>query len=210
MDAATRTAATPFFVRLDATPPRPHGPRLMTERAAGQRSDIWIWALVIAATASVVALAIRQGNQSDKLAGTSAPEVTLPKLGGGKAAIQRGKVTLVDFWATWCAPCRASMPRVQRVWQDYTPKGVDLYSVDTDDPSADRESQVSEFLMQNQLTFPVVLDDGTAERAFAVASLPTMLLLDKEGRVAWSHIGALNASRETALRAALDRALAGR
>jgi thiol-disulfide isomerase/thioredoxin len=182
----------------------------MPEQAVEQRSDIWIWALVIAATASVVALAIRQGNQSENFAGKSAPEVSLPLLGGGKAAIERGKVTLVDFWATWCGPCRVSMPRVQKVWQDYTPKGVALYSVDTDDPTADRESQVSEFLLQNRLTFPVVLDDGSAERAFSIASLPTMLLLDKEGRVAWSHIGALNATRETDLRAALDRALAGR
>ena len=182
----------------------------MAEPAVEQRSDIWIWALVVAATVSVVALAIRQGNQSEKFAGKSAPEVALPLLGGGKAAIQRGKVTLIDFWATWCAPCRASMPRVQRVWQEYTPRGVDLYSVDTDDPSADRESQVREFLLENRLTFPVVLDDGTAERAFSIANLPTMLLLDKEGRIAWSHIGALNASREGDLRAALDQALAAR
>ena len=65
-----------------------------------------------------------------------------------------------------------------------------------------------EFLLQQGLTFPVVLDDGTAERAFAVASLPTMLLLDKQGKVVWSHIGALNAGRESDLRAALTRALA--
>ena len=180
----------------------------MTERALAQRSDAWIWALVVAATCSVVALAVVQGNRSQsRLSGKPAPEVALPLLGGGKSAIQHGKVTMVDFWATWCAPCRASMPRVQKVWQEYKPNGVELYSVDTDDPSPDRESQVSEFLMQNRLTFPVVLDDGTAEHAFAVASLPTMLLLDKDGKIVWSHIGALNSSREVDLRAALNRAL---
>jgi thiol-disulfide isomerase/thioredoxin len=175
---------------------------------AEQRSDIWIWALVVAATASVVALAVVQGNRSEtRLAGNAAPEVALPLLGGGKSSIQKGKITVVDFWATWCAPCRVSMPRVQNVWREYAPKGVDLYSVDTDDPSADREAQVSEFLMQNRLTFPVVLDDGSAERAFSIVSLPTMMLLDKEGKVAWSHVGALNAAREGDLRAALNRAL---
>ncbi|MGZ6142973.1 MAG: TlpA family protein disulfide reductase [Myxococcales bacterium] len=180
----------------------------MTERALAQRSDAWIWALVVAATASVVALAVIQGNRSDPaLSGKPAPEVALPLLGGGKSAIQRGKVTVVDFWATWCAPCRASMPRVQRVWQEYKASGVELYSVDTDDPSPDRDAQVSEFLMSNRLTFPVVLDDGTAERAFSIASLPTMLLLDKESRIVWSHVGALNASREAELRLALNRAL---
>ena len=114
---------------------------------------------------------------------------------------------LIDFWATWCAPCRASMPRVQKLWQQYQPNGVDLYSVDTDEPGPDREPQVREFLAHHQLSFPVVLDDGTAERAFAVASLPTMLLLDKDGKVVWSHVGALNAGRESDLRVALNRAL---
>ena len=99
------------------------------------------------------------------------------------------------------------MPRVQRLYSEYKPSGVELYSVDTDDESPERASQVSEFLMQNGLTFPVVLDDGTAERAFSIASLPTMLLLDRQGRVVWSHIGALNASRESDLRTALTDAL---
>lgn len=175
---------------------------------AEQRTDIWIWALVVAATVSVVALAVVQGNKSEsRLAGQPAPAVALPRLGGGKSAIQQGKVTMVDFWATWCAPCRASMPRVQTVWREYQPKGVELFSVDTDDPSADREAQVSEFLMQNRLTFPVVLDDGSAEKAFSIVSLPTMMLLDKQGKIVWSHVGALNAGRERDLRAALDHAL---
>ena len=180
----------------------------MKDRALAQRSDAWIWALVVAASCSVIALAVLQGRRSpSNLSGKSAPDVALPLLGGGKSSIRNGKVTVVDFWATWCAPCRASMPRVQKLWQEYKPSGVELYSVDTDDASPDREAQVSEFMLQNRLTFPVVLDDGTAERAFAIASLPTMLLLDKEGKVVWSHVGALNASGEGDLKVALNHAL---
>ena len=180
----------------------------MTERALARRSDAWIWVLVIAATCSVVALAVVQGNRPEStLAGKAAPAVALPLLGGGRAAIHGGKVTLVDFWATWCAPCRASMPRVQKLYTEYKHTGIELYSVDTDDDSPDREPQVREFLLQNGLTFPVVLDDGSVERAFSIASLPTMLLLDREGKVAWSHIGALTASREGELRTALNRTL---
>ncbi len=180
----------------------------MTERALAQRSDAWIWVLVIAATCSVIALAVVQGRRPQpQLTGKSAPAVALPLLGGGRSSIQAGKVTLVDFWATWCAPCRASMPRVQKLYTEYKSNGVELFSVDTDDASPDREPQVREFLLQNGLTFPVVLDDGSAERAFAVASLPTLLLLDREGKVAWSHIGALTASREADLRTALNRTL---
>jgi thiol-disulfide isomerase/thioredoxin len=180
----------------------------MTESAAASRSDFWIWGLVVAATCSVIALAVVQGNRSElRLAGKPAPELALPLLGGGRARLPQGRVTLVDFWATWCAPCRASMPRVQKLYTEYKPSGVELYSVDTDDDSADREPQVREFLLKYGLTFPVVLDDGSAERAFAIASLPTMLLLDKQGKVVWSHVGALTASHEGDLRTALGRAL---
>ncbi len=179
----------------------------MTERALSQRSDIWIWALVLAATASVVVLAVKQGNRTHDLGARAATRFTLPAVGGGNTSIQQGKVTMVDFWATWCGPCRVSMPRVQKLWQEYRPSGVELFSVDTDDPSPDREPNVREFLQQNGLTFPVALDDGTAEQAFAVANLPTMLLLDREGKIVWSHVGALTASGEQDLRSALDRAL---
>lgn len=182
----------------------------MTEPALTARSDAWIWLLVVAATCSVVALAVLQGRHPQG-AGASqvrkAPEMVLPLLGGGSAPLPQDRVTMVDFWATWCAPCRASMPRVQKVWQEYHGAGLEIYSVDTDDPGPDRDPQVREFLVQNGLTFPVVLDDGTAERAFSVANLPTLLLLDRQGKVVWSHIGALNAEGDVELRVAVDRAL---
>jgi thiol-disulfide isomerase/thioredoxin len=176
---------------------------------ARERSDAWIWALVIVATGSVVGLAIMQNRREAQNAGREVPALSLPLLENGKAvSIERGRVTVVDFWATWCVPCRASMPRVQQLWQEYKPRGVEIYSVDTDDESPDRNAQVREFLMQNHLTFPVVLDDGRASEAFAVANIPTMLLVDKQGRVAWTHVGALSGTREIELRAAIDRALA--
>jgi thiol-disulfide isomerase/thioredoxin len=171
-----------------------------------------MWALVAVAAAAIVLVAmVKERSQTGKRATAAsrvAPAFALPRLGGGTASIEKGKVTVVDFWATWCAPCRASMPRVQKVWREYQPKGVDLYSVDTDDPGRDREDAVREFLLENQLTFPVVLDDGTAANAFAIANLPTMLVIDRAGHVVWDHVGALTPGRERELRGILDRALA--
>jgi thiol-disulfide isomerase/thioredoxin len=173
-----------------------------------RRSELWIWLLVIAATASVVALAVMQGRREPmQLAAKPVPRIALPLLGGGKASLPLGKVTVVDFWAVWCRPCRYSMPRVQQLWKEYGPRGVELYSVDTDDPAVDREREVQKFLTSNSLTFPVVLDDGSASEAFGVASLPTMLLLDRSGNVVWKHVGSLSDPRERDLRAAIDRAL---
>jgi len=118
-------------------------------RARG--SDIWIWALVALATASVVALAVVQRNRAgdERFPARVGSAVELPLLGGGKGALPLGKVTLVDFWATWCAPCRVSMPRVQKLWAEYKPRGMELYSVDTDDPSPGREAEIQAFLKEN-------------------------------------------------------------
>jgi thiol-disulfide isomerase/thioredoxin len=165
------------------------------------------WALVAAAGALVIGLAILEQRRS---AAQPVPQVTLPLLDGpGQKTLVPGKVTLVDFWATWCAPCRASMPRVQKVWSDYAPRGLDLLSVDTDDGN-DREPVVKEFLLQNQLTFPVVLDDGSGQNAFHVSGLPTMVLVGKDGKVVWRHEGILGSNEEQHLRSALDQALASR
>lgn len=168
-----------------------------------------MWGLVAVAAAAVVVVAISRGRSHDTSKTAAAPRVSLPLLDGkGQASIEKGRVTVVDFWATWCGPCRVSMPRVQQVWREYGPRGVDLYSVDTDDPGADREAQVKEFLLKNGLEFPVVLDDGTASSAFSIAVLPTMLVLDRDAQVVWNHVGALTGSGERELRGVLDRVLA--
>src|SRR3989454_7649638 len=172
-------------------------------------ADRLLWGLVALAAAAVVVVAIARGRSSrGPKEGAAAAVVSLPLLDGkGRASIEKGRVTVVDFWATWCAPCRVSMPRIQTVWREYGPRGVDLYSVDTDDPGADREAQVKEFLLKNGLEFPVVLDDGTASSAFSVAVLPTMLVLDRDAKVVWNHAGALTRADEEDLRGVLDRIL---
>jgi thiol-disulfide isomerase/thioredoxin len=173
-------------------------------------ADRFLWGLVAVAAAAVLAVAISRGRSREGPTTTraEAPRISLPLLDGkGHAAIEKGRVTVVDFWATWCAPCRVSMPRIQKVWREYRPRGVELYSVDTDDPSADREAQVKEFLLKNGLEFPVVLDDGTASSAFSIAVLPTMLVLDRDARVVWNHTGALTRAGEEDLRGVLERIL---
>src|SRR2546428_1697925 len=142
-----------------------------------RRSDMWIWALVVAATASVVALAVIQGNRSGpRFSGKAAPAVALPLLGGGKTALPQGKGTVGDFWATWCAPCRYSMPRLQSFWSEYRRRAVGLNSVDPADPAPGREAQVRGSLSRERLNFPAVLADGPASGAFQVEALPTSLL----------------------------------
>jgi len=178
---------------------------------SSRASDRLLWALVAVAAAAVVIVAFARGRDrpAPGAVADGPPGISLPLLDGkGISSIEKGRVTVVDFWATWCAPCRVSMPRLQEVWREYAARGVALYSVDTDDPSEDREARVREFLLRDGLTFPVVLDDGTAQRAFSIALLPTMLVLDRDARVIWNHSGALTSAGEKELRGVLDRALA--
>jgi thiol-disulfide isomerase/thioredoxin len=169
------------------------------------------WSLIAAGAALVLGLALLKDQKARKVnldVAANAPKVSLTRLDGKTQSVTAGQVTLVDFWATWCAPCRASMPRVEHVFHDYTPKGVTLFSINTDSDSADRDPTVREFLMANSLDFPVALDNGAAQDAFHVSVLPTMHVVGKRGGVVWSHTGAMGANEERELRRVLDEALA--
>ena len=175
-----------------------------------------MWAVVLGATTIVVGLAVVKGRTGvAALEGKPAPAVTLKLLEGQKQvplASLKGKVVMLDFWATWCGPCRISMPQVQKIFREYEARGVDAFAVNTDVDARDRDIHVREFMMQNGLTLPVAIDgdDSKAQDAFGVASLPTLVVLDRQGAVAFSHIGTLNMALERELRAALEAALEAR
>ncbi len=198
----TPGARTRIFPRLLADSEQPPA---SSRPGPPQASAIPSWVLVAAAAALVIGLAFAE---QKKASNEPAPQLSLPLLDSkGTKALVPGKVTLVDFWATWCNPCRVTMPKVQKMYTDFTPRGFDLLSVDTDIPAPDREAVVKEYLLSNRYTFPVVLDDGLAQDQFRISSLPTMLLVGKDGKVLWRHVGALNTADELGLRALIDRSL---
>lgn len=123
--------------------------------------------------------------------GQPAPELSLPMLGSDEVVdLQdyRGQVVLIDFWATWCPPCREQMPTLQRLADDPEFEAAVL-SVNTDDPTADREALVATYLDYNGLTLPTLLDEGPARARFKVRAVPTLVVVDGEGRVVTSSSG---------------------
>lgn len=139
--------------------------------------------------------------------GMDAPVLSLSLLGGGEERLEdlRGRVVVLDFWATWCPPCVKSLPVVHRVAAELAPSGLVLLAVNRDDGPG-REERVKAFLERHGLgDLPVALDDGMAAGSFGVRALPTLVIVGRDGRVQAAHVGAMG---EEALRDLFRGALA--
>lgn len=130
--------------------------------------------------------------------GEAAPEITLSRIDGGTLSLSelRGKVVMLNIWATWCAPCRVEMPSMQTVYEQLGDEGFEVLAVAVDDDPGLRQSDgriegiVSDFVDQLGLTFPVVVDPtGDTERLYGVDALPTTFLIDRTGRIRVREIG---------------------
>jgi thiol-disulfide isomerase/thioredoxin len=119
------------------------------------------------------------------------PALALRDLGGRehRLADYRGKVVLVNFWATWCAPCRDEMPSIQRLRSDLADRPFAVLAVNLAEPV----SRIEKFLAQMPLDFPILLDADTATaKAWNARFLPATYLVDAEGRVRYAHYGELD------------------
>jgi len=118
-----------------------------------------------------------------------APSFSLEKLGGGSAGLANyaGKVVLLNFWATWCAPCREEMPAMQRLWERYREQGLVIVAVAAD--KGDRK-QVASFVDKLGLSYPVLLDpEGTVRNRYEVVGLPMSYLIGLDGKISGRVIG---------------------
>jgi cytochrome c biogenesis protein CcmG/thiol:disulfide interchange protein DsbE len=114
----------------------------------------------------------------------AAPPLRLPRLGAAgeaRAADWRGQVVVVNFWASWCEPCRDESPLLERWQRRLAGDGATVLGVDTEDVTADALG----FARQMKLTYPLLRDrDGEAARRFGVTGYPETVVLDRRGRVA--------------------------
>jgi cytochrome c biogenesis protein CcmG, thiol:disulfide interchange protein DsbE len=120
-----------------------------------------------------------------------APELTLTDLDGAPVSLAnyRGKVVLVNLWATWCPPCREEMPTLQAFYEKYQSQGFVLIAID----QGESIEQVAPFVKEYGLTFPVWMDAGhQASRVFNTMNLPSSYVIDRSGRVRLTWIGGIS------------------
>ena len=98
----------------------------------------------------------------------------------------KGRVVLINFFASWCLPCREEMPVLEKIVREYEPKGVVFLGVAIDDT----EAKVKDFVARYNVTFPVGLDTtATIQKSFGLYGIPTTYFIDKQGVINYSHSG---------------------
>ncbi|HEY3382681.1 MAG TPA: TlpA disulfide reductase family protein [Vicinamibacterales bacterium] len=120
--------------------------------------------------------------------GQPAPAVRLSSADGSVLSLAdlKGRVVLVDFWASWCAPCRRSFPALDRLYVNLKSRGFEVIAVNLDE----RRQDAVDFLVARPHETTVVFDpEGASARAFGLAGMPTSFLIDREGRIRFVHVG---------------------
>jgi peroxiredoxin len=121
--------------------------------------------------------------------GQPAPDFSLPDLSGNSVTLSsyRGqKVVLMDFWATWCGPCRMAMPGLQDLQDKFKDRGLEILSVN----QGETAEPVRNFIQRKKYSFHVILDqDGAIGGQYGVRGIPTLVLVDKKGVVQWLRVG---------------------
>ncbi|MEW6193843.1 MAG: TlpA disulfide reductase family protein [Bacteroidota bacterium] len=121
-----------------------------------------------------------------------APEFTLTDLEGKKISLEdyRDKIVVLDFWATWCVPCKASFPLMKKALEKYSNTDVKFLFVNTWERTGDPNENAKKYLKENNYPFHCVLDlDGKVASDFGISGVPSKIFIDREGKIRYTAIG---------------------
>jgi len=168
---------------------------------------------VVAVNALVALIAFGGITSSKTLAGSSsesppAPAFELPLIANAEGILSlealKGSVTYLDFWASWCGPCRLSLPALDALYQELGGQGLKVVAVSVDVV----EEDALDFLARYPVSYPVVIDTGgTVPERYDVNGMPSGYLIDREGKVRAVHVG-FKRGDEVALRQEISALLA--
>ncbi len=147
------------------------------------------WLLIVFGIA-VMGIAVLMLIFSSGTAGAQVPDFTATTLSGETVHLTdyKGQVVMLNFWATWCPPCKAEMPTIQAAYKYYREQGFTVLAIN----NREQSTQIQPFANALALTFPIVLDtDSALQDTFAIKGYPTSLFISDAGEVYATHTGML-------------------
>ena len=118
-------------------------------------------------------------------------DFSLPTLAGETVGLSqfKGKVVFLNFWATWCGPCRAEMPSMETLYSSYREKGFEILAVN----SGESRREVLAYIQEYGFSFPTLLDeDGKVSSGYGIQAIPTSYLIDRDGMIVARIVGSIN------------------
>jgi cytochrome c biogenesis protein CcmG, thiol:disulfide interchange protein DsbE len=168
---------------------------VMAEEREMRRRERWVqYSFLALGTALLIFGLSHRPKQSGHLVPVESrkvmPLLVMERLDGGewRMADHRGQVVLVNYWATWCGPCREETPGLVRLAQELGPRGLEVVGVSMDE--GDRK-KVRDFVERFQVSYPVVFPEAMSQMGAGMEGLPTTILVDRKGRVAKIYVGAV-------------------
>jgi peroxiredoxin len=152
---------------------------------------IGVFAVAVVLTTAMLFGQSRSSEAATSLSGTIMPAPSWELQGADGKTIHssdfKGKVVILDFWATWCPPCKAEIPSFIALQNEYGKKGLAVVGISVDEGGVD---VVKEFAQKLGMNYPVVLADDKTPQAFGgIEAIPTTFIIDREGRIVTKHLG---------------------
>lgn len=148
------------------------------------RLDSWLRVATVAATLALTSMGITSAGAS----ASRAPTFALPSRSGDTVSLDqlKGKVVMLNFWASWCGPCRQEMPLLDQMHKRYSALGFTLVGVNVDANSKDAE----QWLSKTPVSFPVLFDrESKVSAMYDVKAMPSTVFIDRQGNVRYLHKG---------------------
>lgn len=196
---------TPSFDPNDLLHEQPatHAPAAPPDARRGLSPSMWVLLIGIVAVVSVIGVAFMRSQEGQPTDG-QAPDFTLTTFDGQTITLSelRGQVVIVNFWASWCGPCREEAPALERIWRAYRDRGVAVIGV----TYADEDANAMAFMDEYDLTYLIGPDRGTeiSGDLYNIQGVPETFIIDQAGNV---HQFILAAVTEAQLIAILDQLL---